>query len=136
MLADDGVWAMRTAYVALLLCANSIPGLAQITVLTSFDKSNGRDPGYPAAPFVQGTNGKLYGTTAAGGTNDEGTVFEMTTAGSLNTLYSFCSQAGCSDGAVGNAGLIQGTDGNFYGTTDAGGNNNFGTVFESLPREH
>ncbi|HVI08759.1 MAG TPA: choice-of-anchor tandem repeat GloVer-containing protein, partial [Candidatus Binatia bacterium] len=111
----------------------STPGLAQITTLTSFDKTDGRDPGYPAAPFVQGTNGGFYGTTAAGGVNDEGTVFEMTSAGTLNTLYSFCSQPGCSDGAVANAGLIQATDGNLYGTTDAGGDNNFGTIFRITP---
>ena len=106
---------------------------AQITTLVSFDKTDGRDPGYPAAPFVQGTNGNLYGTTAAGGTNDEGTVFEMTPAGKLVTLYSFCSQVACSDGAVANPGLVQTPDGNLYGTTALGGTNNGGTVFRITP---
>ncbi len=124
---------MRRAHIILLLCAVSIPGLAQVTTLTSFDKTDGRDPGYPAAPFVQGTDGNLYGTTVAGGTNDEGTVFEMTSSGKLKTLYSFCSQTDCSDGAVANAGLIQATDGNLYGTTAFGGDNNGGTVFRITP---
>ena len=124
---------MRKPTLVLLLCAVSIPALAQVTTLISFDKANGRDPGYPAAPFVQGTNGRLYGTTAAGGANDEGTVFEMTTAGKLNTLYSFCSQTGCSDGAVANPGLVQALDGNLYGTTNAGGSNRGGTVFQITP---
>jgi uncharacterized repeat protein (TIGR03803 family) len=104
-----------------------------VTTLASFDKTDGRDPGYPAAPFVQATNGRLYGTTAAGGTNDEGTVFEISPAGTIVTLYSFCSQPGCSDGAVVNAGLVQGANGNFYGTTALGGTNNFGTIFEVTP---
>jgi uncharacterized repeat protein (TIGR03803 family) len=104
-----------------------------VTTFTSFDKTDGRDPGYPAAPFVQGTNGNLYGTAAAGGANDEGTVFEISPAGKIVTLYSFCSQSGCSDGAVVNAGLVQGTDGNFYGTTALGGTNNGGTIFTITP---
>lgn len=104
-----------------------------VTTLASFDKTDGRVPGYPAAPFVQGTNGNLYGTTAAGGTNDEGTVFEISSAGKIVTLYSFCSQPGCSDGTNVNAGLVQATNGNFYGTTAGGGTNNFGTVFEIKP---
>ncbi len=65
--------------------------------------------------IVQGSNGNFYGTTTYGGTNDLGSVFQITATGSLNTLYSF---SGGSDGAVPLAGLVQGSDGNFYGTTD------------------
>lgn len=122
-----------TASVFLLLSVLSISALAQVTTLASFDEANGRDPGFPAAAFVQGTNGYLYGTTVAGGANDEGTIFRMSSTGILTTLYSFCSQPGCSDGAVANAGLIQGTDGNFYGTTGLGGTNNLGTIFKITP---
>jgi uncharacterized repeat protein (TIGR03803 family) len=123
----------RMACIILLVCAVTISASAQLTTLASFDKTDGRDPGWPAAPFVQGTNGNFYGTTAAGGVSDEGTVFEMSPAGKIVTLYSFCSQPGCSDGAGPNAGLIQATNGNLYGTTDGGGSNNFGTVFEITP---
>ena len=50
-----------------------------------------------------------------------GTVFRITPSGTLTTLHSFCSQNGCPDGAYPFAGLVQATDGNFYGTTSAGG---------------
>ena len=124
----------RTACIALLFfaaifCAATTSASAQLTTLASFDKLDGRDPGWPAAPFVQGTNGNFYGTTAGGGPKDEGTVFEMTPAGKISTLYSFCSRPKCTDGAVPNAGLMQATNGNLYGTTDGGGANNFGTIF-------
>jgi uncharacterized repeat protein (TIGR03803 family) len=107
----------------------TISAFAQLTTLASFD-TNGRDASYAA--FVQGTNGNFYGTTLAGGV-DVGTVFEMSPAGKLVTLYSFCAQADCSDGASPNGGLIQATNGNLYGTTEVGGTNNSGTVFEITP---
>jgi uncharacterized repeat protein (TIGR03803 family) len=71
---------------------------------------------------VLATDGNLYGTTNIGGANGHGTVYQITQAGTLTTLYSFCSQANCSDGADPEAGLLQATDGNFYGTTYHGGN--------------
>jgi uncharacterized repeat protein (TIGR03803 family) len=124
----------RMACIVILFYAATLPAPAQLTTLASFDKTDGRDPGWPASPFVQGTNGNLYGTTIAGGANDEGTVFEISPAGKLVTLYSFCSQPSCSDGAIPNAGLLQALDGNLYGTTNAGGRNNLGTIFEITPK--
>jgi uncharacterized repeat protein (TIGR03803 family) len=98
------------------------------TTLYSFD---GTDGGGPVAALVQGTDGNLYGTTRDGGANGNyGTVFKITLEGVLTTLYSFCSQSLCADGSYPEAGLIQGTDGNFYGTTSGGGANDRGTVFE------
>ena len=85
--------------------------------------------GDPLAALVQATNGDLYGTTSEGGANGGGTVFKITPSGTLTTLYSFCSQSGCTDGAAPTAGLVQARDGNFYGTT-AGG---YGTVFKITP---
>jgi uncharacterized repeat protein (TIGR03803 family) len=55
-----------------------------------------------------------------------GTVFTVTTNGTLTSLYSF---SGTNDGSTPDAGLVQGSDGNFYGTTAFGGTNNAGTVF-------
>ena len=123
----------RMAFILLLFCAASISAPAQLTTLASFDKTDGSVPAYPAAPFVQGTNGNFFGTTAAGGANDEGAVFEMSPTGKLVRLYSFCSQPGCSDGAIANAGLVQAVDGTIYGTTAFGGTNNQGTIFEMTP---
>ena len=54
-------------------------------------------------------------------------------AGQLTTLYSFCSQPGCTDGVSPYAGLIQASDGNLYGTTDSGGANSYGTAFGITP---
>jgi uncharacterized repeat protein (TIGR03803 family) len=75
----------------------------------------------------------LYGTTADGGANGGGTVFKITPDGALTTLYSFCSQSGCADGAYPYAGLVQDTNGKFYGTTCGafcgGGSGGYGTVF-------
>jgi len=100
------------------------------TTLHSFDGTDGVNPD---AGLVQGTDANLYGTTYGGGTNDEGTVFEITPDGKLTTLYNFCSQANCTDGDAPFAGLVQATDGNFYGTTYGGGTNNDGTVFKITP---
>jgi uncharacterized repeat protein (TIGR03803 family) len=83
--------------------------------------------------LIQATDGNLYGTTEQGGTGGTGqrggTVFKITPGGTLSTLYSFCSESGCTDGKR-PTGVIQATDGTLYGTTDQGGNHaNFGTVF-------
>ena len=55
------------------------------------------------------------------GPTADGTVFKITPSGTLTTLYSFCSQSSCTDGAYPYAGLVQATDGNFYGTTTRAG---------------
>ena len=95
----------------------------------------------PFAGLVLATDGSFYGTTAGGGTGSGyglcGTVFRITPAGTLTTLYSFCSQANCTDGEWPWAALIQATDGNLYGTTDLGGSrgvNGDGTVFKITPK--
>jgi uncharacterized repeat protein (TIGR03803 family) len=84
---------------------------------------------------VLGTNGNFYGTTAFGGSTTQacftgivgcGTVFEITTAGTLTTLHVFSG----SDGGDPQGALVQAPNGNFYGTTFKGGTNNDGTVFE------
>jgi uncharacterized repeat protein (TIGR03803 family) len=83
----------------------------------------------PQGGLIQATDGNLYGT-ADGGLYGYGTVFKITTYGTLTTLYNFCAQGGaCSDGSTPNP-LIQATDGNLYGTTGGGGANNQGTVFK------
>jgi uncharacterized repeat protein (TIGR03803 family) len=85
---------------------------------------NGTDGNYPAdgslpvAALVQGTNSLLYGTTSYGGSTGDGTVFRVTTNGGLGGAWSLTS---ASNGSVPYGGLIQGRDGNFYGTTFHGG---------------
>jgi uncharacterized repeat protein (TIGR03803 family) len=96
-----------------------------LTTLVAFNLANGN---YPSPVLVQGSDGNLYGTTENGGTNGgAGTVFKVTPSGAFTTLYSF---SGGSDGAVPISGLIQGVDGNFYGTTYLGGADGLGTIFK------
>ena len=91
----------------------------------------------PMAPPIEGTDGNFYGTTFGGGASGNGVVYKLTPSGTLTVLYSFCSQSGCLDGAQPQGTLIQATDGNFYGTTLAGGLNvnggNNGTIFKITP---
>jgi uncharacterized repeat protein (TIGR03803 family) len=121
----------RTLPLATVLASAPIANhtvLAQsLGTLHSF---GGADGAFPNALLVQATDGNLYGTTVEGGANSSGTVFRMTPDGTLTTFYSFCAQTGCTDGANPYAGLIQDTNGNLYGTTNAGGANNSGTVFQ------
>jgi uncharacterized repeat protein (TIGR03803 family) len=99
------------------------------TTLHSFDSTDGDAPRGP----VQATDGNFYGTTNQGGAHGGGTVFKITPSGKLTTLYNFCSRSGCTDGEAPLAGVVQGTDGNFYGTATAGGANGYGTVFKITP---
>ncbi|HEY4771566.1 MAG TPA: choice-of-anchor tandem repeat GloVer-containing protein [Steroidobacteraceae bacterium] len=85
----------------------------------------------PSSGLVQGRDGSFYGvTSAAGGSYLQGTVYRITPAGVLTTLYAFCIQTGCTDGESPRAGLIQGTNGQFYGTTGSGGQYGYGEIFE------
>jgi uncharacterized repeat protein (TIGR03803 family) len=82
--------------------------------------------------LIQATDGDFYGTTEFGGVSNVGTVFKITSGGSLTVLYQF-KDGTVNDGEFPEAGLVQGSDGNFYGTTYEGGTNYFGTVFKMTP---
>jgi uncharacterized repeat protein (TIGR03803 family) len=92
------------------------------TLYTFCSKPNCADGVLPQAILFQATDGNLYGTTNVGGTHGQGTIFKISLSGKLTTLYSFCAQTNCADGAQPYTGLIQASDGNFYGTTAFGGN--------------
>jgi uncharacterized repeat protein (TIGR03803 family) len=79
-------------------------------------------PSDPAAGLVLGTDGNFYGTTFGGGAhNYRGAVFTMNPSFTVTTLYSFCARTNCLDGAGPTTALVEGIDGNFYGTTTYGG---------------
>jgi uncharacterized repeat protein (TIGR03803 family) len=102
-----------------------------LTNLYSF--SRGANGYSPVAGLVEGSDGSFYGTTEEGGTSSNGTVFKISPAGTLTLLYSF---SGGADGREPQAGLVQGSDGSFYGTTYIGGTTNVGTVFRlTVPLE-
>jgi uncharacterized repeat protein (TIGR03803 family) len=77
------------------------------------------------AGLARGSDGNFYGTTAGDNTTTFGTIFRITPAGVLTTLFSFNG----TNGASPVAGLIQGLDGNFYGTTFERGAGGGGTLF-------
>jgi uncharacterized repeat protein (TIGR03803 family) len=136
-------------------CSNSgcgtvfkITAAGKLTTLYSFcAQADCTDGANPIAALIQATDGKLYGTTLAGGIGFDGqfwecyaydndgcgTLFRITEAGTLTTLYLFCDDDNiCSDGANPTDGLLQATNGIFYGTSDGLAD---GTVF-SLTVEH
>ncbi|HMA28489.1 MAG TPA: choice-of-anchor tandem repeat GloVer-containing protein, partial [Thermoanaerobaculia bacterium] len=99
----------------------------ELTTLYSFA---GNDGAFPRGPLVQVSDGDFYGTTPGGGASGYGTVFKIRPTGELTTLHSF---AGFPVGSSPGAPLVQGTDGDFYGTTGGGGANGAGTVFKITP---
>ena len=98
------------------------PGGA-ITVLYNFCSGKCRDGAAPASLF-QASDGNLYGVTTQGGHSlGDGTLFQISLKGRLTTIYRFCSQTNCTDGLAPQS-LMEGSDGNLYGTTLGGGDLN------------
>ena len=115
------------ACLSLLVGFTALVGAQTLQTLYSFSYTDGANPN----ALTLGTDGNFYGTTYMFCDYGPlwGTVFKMTTSGTLTTLFSFINY---SNGASPNA-LTLGTDGNFYGTTDSGGNSDYGTVFKMTP---
>jgi uncharacterized repeat protein (TIGR03803 family) len=90
--------------------------------------TGGSDGAGPTSALIQGVDGNLYGTAESGGdVNLDGTIFQITTNGAFALLYQF---AGTPDGSGPTGALVQGVDGKLYGTTEFGGTNGFGSVFQ------
>jgi uncharacterized repeat protein (TIGR03803 family) len=114
------------------------------SVLYSFcQQADCADGEQPRAHLIRDPSGKLYGTTSEGGAYNGGTVFALTPpAGGQSSwteilLHSFCTHGGrdCTDGGYPAANLIRDASGNLYGTTDYGGTDGGGTVFELTPNK-
>jgi uncharacterized repeat protein (TIGR03803 family) len=97
--------------------------------------SNAGDPANPAwiGLFAQGRDGNLYSTATDGGSNAEGAVFKLLPSGTMTRLWNFDGTNALNSGAYPDSGLTLGIDGNFYGTTSAGGTAGAGTVFKVTP---
>ena len=119
----------RTAVLSIsfLVASGVVQAQSPPDILASFGPT---DPQAPMAPLIQGTDGNFYGTTPQGGAANVGTVFRMTPDGAITIVYSF---SGGLDGGAPYAGLIEGTDGSFYGTASQGGAANAGTIFQITP---
>jgi len=127
---SDGNFYGTTTYGGTHLIGNVFKMTPQgvVTNLHSFNSSDGSEP---EAGLIQGTDGNLYGTTYTGGAaGSYGTAFKITPAGVFTSLHFF------EDGVDGRQivpGLVQGTDGNFYGTAGGGGPLGYGTVYSMTP---
>jgi uncharacterized repeat protein (TIGR03803 family) len=121
----------------------TISSTGGLTTLYEFcSEPNCTDGEEPSEALVLGTDGNFYGTTSLGGNTNSicdytcGTIFKITPMGELKTLYRFCSEPNCIDGANPGGSLIQATDGNFYGTAAYGGSSSncglagCGTIFK------
>jgi uncharacterized repeat protein (TIGR03803 family) len=105
---------------------NGVPANTVYVPFATFNGINGSVPGSSLAP---GPNGSYYGTALYGGTYYKGLVFQVTSNGGINQVASF---PGGSGGAYPIAGLIPGTNHDFYGTTSGLGantNDGYGSVF-------
>ncbi len=121
----------------------AVGGLYKVTasgILTVLHSFTGVDGGRPMAGMILGQDGNFYGTTTMGGTpfpaggpgsaTGGGTVFKMTPAGDVSTVYAFTGDTG----PVSSQGVLaQTADGTLYGTTSNGGSENVGTVFAVTP---
>ena len=111
---------------------NQLGGVYKITPSGEFSELHSFDGNDGAFPnnLVLGNDGNFYGTTYDGGAGSHGVVFKITPAGVFAVLYAF---NGKSDGGCTYAGLVQATDGNFYGATLYGGTNRMGTLYRISP---
>jgi uncharacterized repeat protein (TIGR03803 family) len=132
--ATDGNFYGTTYYAADHARTDSAGTIFRITsggTLTTLHQFDFTDGANSSAPLIQGADGSLYGTTYQGGSAGGGTAFKITLAGAFTKLHDFCTGT-CSDGGSPLGGLVQGTDGNFYGTANSGGAF-YGTVFKMTP---
>ena len=122
-------YTLSTLMVFLFVVCASLPLPAQtLTVLHHF--GNGASDGAnPDQALVEDANGNFYGTTVAGGTSNDGTIYKVTSGGAYTVLHSFTG----ADGASPQSGLVLASNGNFYGTTTGGGKYNVGVVYQMTP---
>src|ERR1700719_3538357 len=123
---------LAIAMIFLIAAATPIARAQTYTVLYNF--SPGTKNGDPSNPqytgiIAQGQDGNLYSTTPVGGAFGEGVLFKITPSGTLTHVFDFNYPNGAPYTPF--SGLTLGKDANFYGTTEAGGTFNLGTVFKS-----
>jgi uncharacterized repeat protein (TIGR03803 family) len=105
-----------------------ISSAGDFKLLYNFDRAHGS---YPEAAMIQANDGNFYGVTSAGGSNDDGVVFKVTPGGTVTIFYDFALSL--SDGFQPFGGLVQATDGNFYGTLEFGGAGTEGSLYRLTP---
>jgi uncharacterized repeat protein (TIGR03803 family) len=105
-----------------------ITATGEMVVLHSFmwSPNGGVNGGYPGAGLTLANDGNFYGTTVSGGRNGHGTIFRITSHGSLTTLHHFSSSQNDYQPST----LVQGNDGYLYGTTEGMGGDYAGIAFK------
>jgi len=134
-------WVVASLVLVLAIGSNRLHAQTFTTFYTFGTKTNSEssdiDGSFPTC-IIAGSDGYLYGTTLGGGTNGSGTAFKLTTEGTLTVLYSFCNTIVCPGTPEEPNGIVEGNDGNFYGTTEFGGANGStesgGAVFKLTPQ--
>ncbi len=106
-----------------------------LTVLHNFkDGSVTNDGTGPTTQLIQASDGNFYGTTSSGGSASYGVVYKIASTGTMTILHSFGDGSVTNDGKNPQSALLQASDGNFYGTTNAGGSAGLGAIFKMTPQ--
>lgn len=127
-----GLSACVIAWMAGMSTALADPPATKLTLLHTFDLTDGA---FPTAELLEVADGVFYGSTYTGGPNGGGTLFRITAAGELSTLFAFGNNTTAFEGSAPNSALIRAADGFVYGTTSMGGDlgggvaGGYGTVF-------
>ncbi|HSC17296.1 MAG TPA: choice-of-anchor tandem repeat GloVer-containing protein [Rhizomicrobium sp.] len=120
--------AALSAAVIAALCLAMPAAAGSVKTLHAFSDCSGgkcHDGSAPAGNLVRDSSGNLYGTTSQGGKHGAGTIFQLSPDGKgswrQSTIYSFCSEDDCADGATPQSTLIIDANGSLYGIAQAGG---------------
>jgi uncharacterized repeat protein (TIGR03803 family) len=125
VIVSNALGSVTSTGAVLTVASVSGPGFSLSNLYSFVGAVDGANPN----GLMQDTNGNFYGTTQNGGAYSGGTLFQMSPAGSLTTLYSFNDNGG--GGFFPEAALVQGADGDLYGTTETDGGNGWGTIFKT-----
>ena len=131
---------MKRFFVATVICAVSLFLFAAVTTafaqtLTTLHNFTGPDGDGPTASLILARTETTTAPPSWAARKRVARSSKSTPSGSFSVLYNFCSQPQCDDGSAPYAGLVQGRDGNFYGTTAKGGTgfSGDGTAFKVTP---
>ena len=103
-----------------------ISSTGNFSILHDFDSTEGT----PFFPLIQASDGNFYGAVPRNGTTNNGAILKMTPSGTVTVFYTF---AGGQDGSEPGGGLVEATDGNFYGTLNQEGAAGGGTLYRLTP---